>query len=306
MIVAKSSAGRNKMEQSAKMNQARELNEGERKMKQILRNDRIWLALIAIFAGAALPARAEVTCTATPDCAGLGYTKSASQCPDGGVKCPFDASKMFCVASGDVDFTFKSSVGYGNIVYSDGTTSSYGSYNANKLAIGMVYFVHQNKKSNHGLIISLDQPVAATRAEAIKRCAGYSTKGTKAGDWHLPDFPELTALSDGNATWNNYSNMQSYLYSVPGAMTLGYSFSASYQFKSSAADYYNGKSYLNSKPAYSGNTIYNVYDSPYYWSRSDDFSTPSSWLYAQLNSGTGLYAGAVSTHYGHYRCVAEF
>lgn len=294
------------MEQSAKMNQARELNEGERKMKEILRNDRIWLALIAIFAGAALPARAEVTCTATPDCAGLGYTKSASQCPDGGVKCPFDASKMFCVASGDVDFTFKSSVGLGNIVYSDGTTSSYSSYNANKLAIGMVYFVHQNKKSNHGLIISLDQPVAATRAEAIKRCAGYSTKGTKAGDWHLPDLPELTALSNGNASWDNYSNMQSYLYYVPGAMTLGYSFSASYQFKSSATDYYSGKSYLNGKPAYSGSTIYNAYDSSYYWSRSDNFSTPSYWLYASLSSGTGLDSGSVSGYYGHYRCVADF
>lgn len=36
------------------------------------------------------------TCTSAPDCAALGYTKSSSDCPDGGIKCPFDTSKYYC------------------------------------------------------------------------------------------------------------------------------------------------------------------------------------------------------------------
>lgn len=31
---------------------------------------------------------AALTCTAAPDCADLGYTKTS--CPKGGIKCPFD------------------------------------------------------------------------------------------------------------------------------------------------------------------------------------------------------------------------
>ncbi len=34
------------------------------------------------------------TCTATPDCKSLGYTQTS--CPDGGVKCPWNQSLMFC------------------------------------------------------------------------------------------------------------------------------------------------------------------------------------------------------------------
>lgn len=36
------------------------------------------------------------TCTTPPSCDSLGYTKSASDCPSGGIKCPWDTSKMFC------------------------------------------------------------------------------------------------------------------------------------------------------------------------------------------------------------------
>ncbi len=34
------------------------------------------------------------TCTATPDCKSLGYTETS--CPDGGVKCPWNTSLMYC------------------------------------------------------------------------------------------------------------------------------------------------------------------------------------------------------------------
>lgn len=35
-------------------------------------------------------------CSQTKSCESMGYTKSASDCQDGGIKCPWDASKMYC------------------------------------------------------------------------------------------------------------------------------------------------------------------------------------------------------------------
>ena len=72
----------------------------------------------------ALGQTSDITCTAAPDCASLGYTKSVDQCPAGGMKCPFDSSKMFCVSAGNMDFVFKNPIAVGHIVYSDGTTLS--------------------------------------------------------------------------------------------------------------------------------------------------------------------------------------
>ena len=46
-------------------------------------------------AGAAAEALAS-SCTSSPDCISLGYKYTLSDCPNGGVKCPFDTSKYFC------------------------------------------------------------------------------------------------------------------------------------------------------------------------------------------------------------------
>lgn len=42
---------------------------------------------------------AYAACTSAPDCASLGYTKTSSNCPNGGVKCPFNTALMFCAES---------------------------------------------------------------------------------------------------------------------------------------------------------------------------------------------------------------
>ncbi len=39
---------------------------------------------------------AIAACTQTPDCETMGYIYTADECPNGGVKCPFDTSKYFC------------------------------------------------------------------------------------------------------------------------------------------------------------------------------------------------------------------
>lgn len=45
-------------------------------------------------AGAA--AETLASCSSSPDCISLGYKYTLSDCPNGGVKCPFDTSKYFC------------------------------------------------------------------------------------------------------------------------------------------------------------------------------------------------------------------
>ena len=51
----------------------------------------------------------EISCTASPSCDTLGYTQT--DCPKGGIRCPFDKSKMFCVSGfGGEDFSFKNAI----------------------------------------------------------------------------------------------------------------------------------------------------------------------------------------------------
>ena len=69
--------------------------------------------LMFILPHGGLAQTSNITCTAAPDCASLGYTKSIDQCPDGGMRCPFDQSKMFCVSAENVDFVFKNEIAVG-------------------------------------------------------------------------------------------------------------------------------------------------------------------------------------------------
>lgn len=39
----------------------------------------------------------EMSCKEAPDCTALGYTKTASECPLGAVKCPWNTSLVYCV-----------------------------------------------------------------------------------------------------------------------------------------------------------------------------------------------------------------
>ncbi len=41
------------------------------------------------------PLSASAECTPTPSCEDMGYT--ASSCENGGLKCPFDSTKWYCV-----------------------------------------------------------------------------------------------------------------------------------------------------------------------------------------------------------------
>ncbi len=45
-------------------------------------------------------------CTQTPDCEAMGYKYTADECPNDGVKCPFDTTKYFCFDPQTCDYTY--------------------------------------------------------------------------------------------------------------------------------------------------------------------------------------------------------
>ena len=155
-------------------------------------------------------AQAAVTCTASPDCSVLGYTKTAADCPGGSVKCPFDKTKLFCLQGGGGNvFAIKNKVNNLDIVYSDGTTSS--SLTTTKDAIGVALVFETNSGYNHGIIVSAHQPPATTWANAIKRCNDFVVKGTSEGDWRLPTLFEMIEINgwetESSTGTNQYTNL---------------------------------------------------------------------------------------------------
>ena len=188
------------------------------------------------FPGLALAAD-EINCTASPECATLGYTQT--NCPKGGIRCPFDKTKMFCVSGfGGEDFSFKNTIYQYQIVFADGSTGTY--YDDSKDPIGIITYVHPNGQGNHGLIMSLDQPPVESRAFALHYCANYTTKGTKVGDWHLADIGEIGTMQNGDEIDNTtqLNTLNNILKTIPGAQALGVSFSYYYSRKCSHSDAY--------------------------------------------------------------------
>ena len=70
-----------------------------------------------------------LNCTATPDCASLGYTMDVSKCAGAALKCPWDLSKVVCKE--------KEEVTVGAVVYGDGTVSK--GIISGKSPIGLVF-----------------------------------------------------------------------------------------------------------------------------------------------------------------------
>ena len=107
---------------------------------------------ITLLAVPASAADETINCTATPNCADLGYTKNADSCPDGGIKCPFDENKMFCLRSADLGFQIKNDVKAGDYLYTDGTSSA--TYTKGKGMVGIVLRPHPGNP-RHALVMML-------------------------------------------------------------------------------------------------------------------------------------------------------
>ena len=75
-------------------------------------------------------------CTPAPDCASLGYNKTAADCEGlSTIKCPFDTSKIYCSQGSSVS----QDVSLGAILYGDGTIAS--GLVTGKKPIGIVFDV---------------------------------------------------------------------------------------------------------------------------------------------------------------------
>ena len=77
------------------------------------------------------------------DCGTLGYTKTADQCPDGYLKCPY-GDTVFCP---NVPIC-----SIGDIFYTDNSCSSAANYNSSKTVLGIV--VHTTDNGKHGQIMA--------------------------------------------------------------------------------------------------------------------------------------------------------
>ena len=197
----------------------------------------LFALLLTTVAFPGLASADEINCTASPECATLGYTQT--NCPKGGIRCPFDKTKMFCVSGfGGEDFSFKNTIYQYQIVFADGSTGTY--YDDKKDPIGIITYVHPNGQGNHGLIMSLDQPPVESRAFALHYCANYTTKGTKVGDWHLADIGEIGTMQNGDEIDNTdqLNKLNNILKTIPGAQALGVSFSYYYSRKCSDSNAY--------------------------------------------------------------------
>ena len=76
--------------------------------------------MLTLLAGiSAFPLSAQaLDCTATPDCATLGYTLSAADCTDKPtVKCPTDSSKVFCKTGPEVACAYATILGDDGLCY---------------------------------------------------------------------------------------------------------------------------------------------------------------------------------------------
>jgi hypothetical protein len=259
-----------------------------------------WKILLGGALAAMLPfsASAEITCTATPDCASLGYSKTAAECPSGGVKCPFNSNLMFCLKNTTAyNFQLQVPTKLYNVVYHDGSTSTSYSYNANKTPIGIVAYIYPKSGNMHGIIMSREQPIVGTYAEAIEYCNNYSVKGTNVGDWRLPNIMELMWMGSTYSLGKQYfpyDSINSKLALIRWANPLYFSSNWSYNVNSGSP---NGTLYGASNASYKGWE---------YWSTNDAPAGNSGNAYTHiLNSVNNVYQRG-KTGYYHFRCVMTF
>lgn len=175
------------------------------------------ITLLAVPAGAA---DETINCTATPDCTSLGYTQSADSCPDGGIKCPFDEDRMFCLRSADLGFRIKNDVKVGDYLYTDGTSSA--TYTQGKGMVGIVLRPHPGNH-RHALVVMLPNQtdkeqdyVYVSQHTAMSVCSDGLGKGTfgtgkyMAGIGEMIEFYGLRATLNNKLSTMNGSNMYQY------------------------------------------------------------------------------------------------
>lgn len=164
---------------------------------------------------------ADIACVPSKNCEEMGYKQSATDCPDGAIKCPWDTTKLFCSDK-------PKGCGVGSILYFD-KSCSYTVVSGKqpiavvfdttkKLAVSLMQPINfmswgsaiidipdlencrydaltcgTDGKANTAAIIAYGQ-ANGTSYPAAEFCAKYSINGTNRGDWYLPSIAELSSL----------------------------------------------------------------------------------------------------------------
>ena len=217
---------------------------------------------------------AALNCTASPDCASLGYTMSAADCTDGvKVACPTDTSKVFCKTVQPVTCIVGSILGGDQFCYKD------------KLPDGV---------KPVGIVFDTTNKLAVALTDINSSgSAGSSTMMWATGYYDIPTLGNCTDLTtcgvDGRANTTAILNCGSSCGTTPAATATN-----SYEPSGCSKDFckktkwflpsmrdlitlYNAKSYVNaslSLTASSGATT--LSESYYYWS-STEYSSYYAW-----------------------------
>ena len=131
-----------------------------------------------------------VTCTATPECAALGYKYTETECEKGAVKCP-SGSSYFCPNP-------RPKCNIGDIFYTDYTCVAAANHNSSKTVLGIV--VHVNNNGVGGQIMA-PWPIDANGNKNSSNVGMYwSTKDVDISS--LPNLSHSEASTDYDSCGN--------------------------------------------------------------------------------------------------------
>ena len=242
---------------------------------------------------------AALNCTASPDCASLGYTMSAADCTDGiKVACPTDTSKVFCKTVQPVTCIVGSILGGDQFCYKD------------KLPDGV---------KPVGIVFDTTNKLAVALTDINSSgSAGSSTMYWSANYYDIPTLGNCTDLTtcgvDGRANTTAILNCGSSCGSTPAATATN-----SYEPSGCSKDFckktkwflpsmrdlitlYNTKSYVNASLSLTASSGAKTLTESYYWS-STECNSGGAW---RLYVGNGIrYNGYKDTN-GYVRPILAF
>jgi len=236
---------------------------------------------------------AALNCTASPDCASLGYTMSAADCTDGvKVACPTDTSKVFCKTVQPVTCIVGSILGGDQFCYKD------------KLPDGV---------KSVGIVFDTTNKLAVALTDInSSSSAGSSTMMWATGYYDIPTLGNCTDLTtcgvDGRANTTAILNCGSSCGTTPAATATN-----SYEPSGCSKDFckktkwflpsmrdlitlYDAKSYVNASLSLTASSGATTLTESYYWS-STEFSSDYAWILNVHSGFRGSYGKSYNNIY---------
>ena len=236
---------------------------------------------------------AALNCTASPDCASLGYTMSAADCTDGvKVACPTDTSKVFCKTVQPVTCIVGSILGGDQFCYKD------------KLPDGV---------KPVGIVFDTTNKLAVALTDInSSSSAGSSTMMWATGYYDIPTLGNCTDLTtcgvDGRVNTTAILNCGSSCGTTPAATATN-----SYEPSGCSKDFckktkwflpsmrdlitlYNAKSYVNASLSLTASSGAKTLTESYYWS-STEFSSDYAWILNVHSGFRGSYGKSYNNIY---------